>query len=341
MEEERTIFWDTASRSVVLIDQTLLPGTCREISCRTVHDLVGAIQRLAVRGAPALGVAGGYGVVLAANATNEATIGCFLATVRQVAAQVRDARPTAVNLAWGVDRVLRVMEGARSAGEARDLALREAELIAREDIASCRQIGEYGAVLLPDPCTVLTHCNAGALACTAWGTALGVVRSAVRQGKQVRVIACETRPLLQGARLTAWELSRDDIDVRVIPDSSAACLMRQEQVDVVVVGADRITQDAVFNKIGTYMHAVCARHHGIPFYVAAPWSTFDLPHCEADIRIEERGREELSRCGDRVTIPDGAGVINYAFDATPLGLITAVITDRGILHPPFSPDLWQ
>jgi methylthioribose-1-phosphate isomerase len=229
------------------------------------------------------------------------------------------------------------MDSAGSVDEARNLALTEANKIADEDIASCRQIGEIGAALLPDCCTVLTHCNAGALACTAWGTALGIVRTAVHQGKDVKVIACETRPLLQGARLTAWELTRDGIDVRVITDSSAAFLMRQEGVDIVLVGADRITQDAVFNKIGTYMHAVCARYHAIPFYVAAPRSTFDLTHKESDIHIEERDREELSRCGDRMMIPEKAGVLNYAFDATPLDLISGVVTERGVLSPPFSP----
>jgi methylthioribose-1-phosphate isomerase len=336
MDEERTISWDEQTGSVLLIDQTLLPETCKVISCREVPSLVDAIQRLAVRGAPALGVAGGYGVALAAYSTNEIPFNRYMKGVHHLAGTVRNARPTAVNLAWGVDRVLQAMDAAFSVEEARKLALTEAKKIADEDIASCRQIGEIGAALLPDRCTVLTHCNAGALACTAWGTALGIVRTAVQQGKDVRVIACETRPLLQGSRLTAWELSRDLIDVRVITDSSAAFLMRQGRVDIVLVGADRITQDAVFNKIGTYMHAVCARHHAIPFYVAAPVSTLDLIHREPDICIEERTREELSFCGDRMMVPGNAGVLNYAFDATPLSLITGVVTEQGILTPPFT-----
>jgi methylthioribose-1-phosphate isomerase len=173
------------------------------------------------------------------------------------------------------------------------------------------------------------------LACTGWGTALGVIRSAVLSGKRVQVIACETRPLFQGARLTAWELSRDGIGVTVIPDGAAASLMRRGQVDLVIVGADRITRDAVFNKIGTYMHAVSARHHGIPFYVAAPRSTFDAGSSESDVTVEERAREEVSRCGDRTLVPDGAGVGNPAFDATPLTLVTAIITEDGVLRPPF------
>jgi methylthioribose-1-phosphate isomerase len=186
---------------------------------------------------------------------------------------------------------------------------------------------------------VLTHCNAGSLACSSWGTALGVIRSAVSAGKQVRVIACETRPLLQGARLTAWELLQDGIDVTVITDSTAAHLMRAGEIDAVVVGADRITCDAVFNKIGTYMHAVCARHHNIPFYVAAPLSTFDTNNRERDVIIEERGREEVTTMGNRTFVPDGCGVKNFAFDATPLDLVSAIITERGVLRPPLGTDL--
>jgi len=336
MEEERTISWDEQAGCVILIDQTLLPETFRIISCHHVLSLVEAIQRLAVRGAPALGVAGGYGVALAAHSTHVASFDRFRREVLHLADIVRNARPTAVNLAWGVDRVLRAIENAVSVEEIQNLALAEANRIADEDISSCRQIGEIGAALLPEQCTVLTHCNAGALACTAWGTALGIVRTAVQHGKEVNVIACETRPLLQGARLTAWELSRDGIDVRVITDSSAAFLMRLGKVDCVLVGADRITRDVVFNKIGTYMHAVCARHHAIPFYVAAPMSTFDLIHTEPDICIEERTREELSVCGDRMMVPGKAGVLNYAFDATPLMLIDSVVTEQGILTPPFT-----
>ena len=217
---------------------------------------------------------------------------------------------------------------------ARAAALAEADAIAREDTACCHAIGEHGAALLPDTCTVLTHCNAGALACSSWGTALGVIRSAVDAGKDVKVIACETRPLLQGARLTAWELARDGIDVTVITDSTAAHVMRTRKIDAVIVGADRITRDAVFNKIGTYMHAICARHHKIPFYVAAPLSTFDGKNAERDVIIEERGREEVTTMGNRVFVPDNAAVMNFGFDATPMELVTAIITEQGVLRPP-------
>jgi len=243
-------------------------------------------------------------------------------------------RPTAINLGWGIDRGLAALAAARSPDEARVIALREADAVAREDTACCHAIGDLGAALLPDRCTVLTHCNAGALACSSWGTALGVIRSAAGAGKEVKVIACETRPLLQGSRLTAWELARDGIDVTVITDSMAACFMRAGAIDAVIVGADRITRDAVFNKIGTYMHAVCARHHAIPFYVAAPLSTFDPDNAERDVTIEERGREEVTVIGDRTCVPDAARVRNPAFDATPMDLVTAIITEKGVLRAP-------
>jgi len=205
-----------------------------------------------------------------------------------------------------------------------------------EDEETCRRIGAFGAELLPEMCTLLTHCNAGALACRCWGTALGVVRSAVEAGKEVRVLACETRPLNQGSRLTCWELNRDGIDVTLITDSTAAYLMRKGVIDCVIVGADRITRDAVFNKIGTYMHAVSARHHGIPFYVAAPVSTFDPARSEEEVIVEERDRAELARCGDRMLAPDDVAILNYAFDATPLDLVDAIVTEVGVLRPPYA-----
>ena len=295
MNSAETISWDDETGSICLIDQTRLPGEFRLIHCSTVSRLIEAIQRLEVRGAPALGIAGGFGVALAARNSPEPDYSRFLAGVRSEAELIRVARPTAVNLSWGVSRVLAAIEGAASLESAKRAAITEAKIIGDEDAERCRQIGQIGAGLLPDSCTVLTHCNAGALACREWGTALGVVRSAVSAGKKVRVIACETRPLLQGARLTAWELQRDGIEVTVVTDSSAAFLMQQGVVDLVIVGADRITKDAVFNKIGTYMHAVCARHHGIPFYVAAPRSSFDAMHlCR---RGDDRG---AGSCRDRL-----------------------------------------
>jgi methylthioribose-1-phosphate isomerase len=332
---EPTISWDGATGTIRFIDQTLLPDRYELVTCDSVDRLVRAIRRLEVRGAPALGVAGGMGVALAAQRCRASTRDEFLREVEEAAGELAAARPTAVNLSWGVNRVLGKVRGAPDPSAARQAAVREAILMAGEDLATCMRIGGHGADLLPDGATVLTHCNAGALACTGWGTALGVVRSAVLAGKRVQVIACETRPLFQGARLTAWELSRDGIGVTVIPDGSAASLMRRGRVDLVIVGADRITRDAVFNKIGTYMHAVCARHHGIPFYVAAPRSTFDPVSSETQVTIEERAREEVSRCGERTLVPDGARVENPAFDATPLSLVTAIVTEDGVLRPPY------
>ena len=332
---EPTISWDEGTGTIRFIDQTLLPERYELVTCDTLDRLASAIRRLEVRGAPALGVAGGMGVALAAAGSRAGSRERFLGEVEEAAARLTATRPTAVNLSWGVDRVLARVREAANPAAAREAAIREAMAMAEEDRATCLAIGNHGAALVPDGATVLTHCNAGALACTEWGTALGVVRSAARAGKQVRVVACETRPLFQGARLTAWELVRDGIDVTVIPDGAAASLMRRGAVDLVVVGADRITRDAVFNKIGTYMHAVCAGHHGIPFYVAAPCSTFDPVHGEAEVRIEERPGGEVSRCGDRILVPEGARVSNPAFDATPLALVSAVVTEKGVLRPPY------
>ncbi len=331
-----TIAWDAENECILYIDQTLLPGRYEQMRCATIDDLARAIRRLEIRGAPALGIAGAMGVALAAVRSTETDLGRFLDEVARAGELLRGTRPTAVNLAWGIDRVLGKMALAASVAEAKKIAVAEAQIVAEEDELTCRRLGGFGEELFPERCTVLTHCNAGALACRCWGTALGTIRSAVEAGKDVRVIACETRPLNQGSRLTCWELLRDGIDVTLIPDSSAAYLMRKGMIDLVVVGADRITGDAVFNKIGTYMHAVAARHHGVPFYVAAPLSTFDLSHREADITVEERDRSELTSCGDRRLAPEGVGVLNYAFDATPLDLVDAIVTEIGVLRPPYT-----
>ena len=334
MKSGATIGWDDTHTCIRYIDQTRLPGHYIVVLCRSVQRLTTAIRRLEVRGAPALGVAGAFGIALAAATCKKKDPAAFRAEMRKNGDLLTATRPTAINLSWGVNRVLCALERAESIHAAKKIALAEAKAVAREDEACCHAIGEYGAALLPKRCTVLTHCNAGALACTTWGTALGVIRSAVEQGKDVKVFACETRPLLQGARLTAWELSHDGIDVTVITDSMAAHLMRTSIIDVVIVGADRITGDAVFNKIGTYMHAVCARHHAIPFYVAAPLATFDPSHSEKEVEIEERSRNEVARCGTRTTVPEGVKVRNPAFDATPMELVTGVITEQGVLRPP-------
>jgi len=338
VNETATLWWDTATDSLCYIDQTLLPENYIIIECRSIARLAKAIRRLEIRGAPALGVAGAYGVALAAGVCTKKNLKTFLSDVQRDAETLRITRPTAVNLGWGIDRVLEKIARAKSCASARSIALDEAETIAREDTACCHAIGSYGADLLPDKCTVLTHCNAGSLACSSWGTALGVIRSAIDAGKEVTVYACETRPLLQGSRLTAWELVRDGIQVTVIADSAAAHLMRKKTIDAVLVGADRITCDVVFNKVGTYMHAVCARWHRIPFYVAAPRSTFDAGRREKDVIIEERSRDEMTRIGNRCVVPETAGVKNYAFDATPMDLVTAIITEQGILYPPIDID---
>lgn len=338
MTESRTLWWDASLGGIRYVEQTLLPSEYRIIDCTSVERLATAIRRLEIRGAPALGVAGAFGVALAAKCCTQEAYPAFLAQVRKDADMLRSTRPTAINLAWGIDRVLGRISAGRDTPSARAAALAEAELIASEDTACCHAIGDHGATLLPDTCTVLTHCNAGALACSSWGTALGVIRSAVKAGKSVHVISCETRPLLQGARLTSWELSRDHIPVTVITDSMAAHFMRTGRIDAVVVGADRITADAVFNKIGTYMHGVCARHHNIPFYVAAPFSTFDPVLKEKDVIIEERGRDEVTTMGNRTFVPPEAGIRNPAFDATPMELVTAIITEKGIIRPPFEMD---
>lgn len=335
MEQLKTLWYEEDTDSIAYIDETRLPVLFEVARCTTIAELGAAIKTLAIRGAPALGVAGALGVALAARRSKETGYEQFCYQVQADAEWLSSTRPTAVNLSWGIQRVLNSMRGTGSVHAAKEAALSEALAVAREDAVICRKLGQHGAALLPDHGTVLTHCNAGALACSEWGTALGVIRSAIEAGKEIRVIACETRPLLQGARLTAWELARDHIDVTVITDSMAASLMRNGEIDSVIVGADRITRDAVFNKIGTYMHAVCAKYHAIPFYVAAPVSTFDFNEVEAGIVVEERGREEIASFFGRTTIPNGVPVKNPGFDATPLALVSAIITERGILSAPY------
>ncbi|RQD82407.1 MAG: S-methyl-5-thioribose-1-phosphate isomerase [Methanocalculus sp. MSAO_Arc2] len=330
---DRTIWWE--EDGIGLIDQTLLPDRYGEVVCEDVPRLIAAIQRLEVRGAPALGVAGAFGVALACKNALAGADDVFYTIVNRYAEAIRSARPTAVNLGWGVDSVLSAVMDASDSANAFEMAISCALKIADEDEEICRRIGAHGAHLLPDDCTVLTHCNAGALACSAYGTALGVIRSAVEHGKNVHVLSCETRPLLQGSRLTAWELFRDGIPVTSIIDSAAAYLMQQGRIDCVIVGADRICRDTVFNKIGTYMHAVSAHHHQIPFYVAAPRSTFDPIHPGSDVVVEERTRDEIASFSGRKIVPDGVPVHNYAFDATPLSLVTAIITEEGSIGPPY------
>jgi methylthioribose-1-phosphate isomerase len=334
--ESLTIWWDGG---LWLIDQTLLPGELLPIRIKNIRQLIDAIKLLRVRGAPALGAAGAYGVALAADLSRTTNALEMMADLETAADMIKASRPTAVNLSWGVDRAISAAALGETVEEIRQRALAEAEDIALEDIRINKLIGKNGAKLLDDGDRVLTHCNAGRLACVGWGTALGVVRSACAAGKQIHVYSCETRPLHQGSRLTAWELSSDKIPVTLICDSMSGSLMRKGMIDKVIVGADRITRDVVFNKIGTYSHAVLAKHHKIPFYVAAPLSTFDRRHEESDIIVEERDPDEICTLGGTRLAPQGIDVYNPAFDATPLELVSGLITEKGVFRPPLMPPI--
>lgn len=318
-----------------MIDQTLLPVEYRVIECSNLASLCEAIKALRVRGAPALAAAGAFGIALASTLSSADTMEKLHEDLVSAGKILKATRPTAINLGWGVDRVLQAVAGAYDLAGMHDIAVAEAKDIADEDVEINKKLGEYGASLLEDGDTVLTHCNAGRLACVDWGTALGVVRSAIEDGKEIKVIACETRPLNQGGRLTTWELMQDKIPVALITDSMSGHVMQKGMVDKVLVGADRITEDAVFNKIGTYTHAVLAREHEIPFYVAAPISTFDFTGWEGSVTIEQRDAAELRYFRGIQTAPEDVPVYNPAFDATPMEYIDAVITEKGIYHPPF------
>ncbi len=307
-------------RSAWVLDQRRLPGEETYLEVRSAHEMADAIASMVVRGAPAIGIAAAYGLALT-EGSQEPFLGA--------ADRLRRARPTAVNLAWAVDRMLEAREGGLGLVEA-------ARAIHREDVAACRAIGAHGAALLPEGCTVLTHCNAGALATGGYGTALGVVRAAHAMGRIRGVIADETRPYLQGARLTAWELQKDGIPVTLATDGMAAHLMKRGLVDAVVVGADRVAKNGdVANKIGTYGLAILARHHGLPFYVAAPRSTLD-PWTEdgACIPIEERSSDEVVVVGGARVAPEGVTAHHPAFDVTPAGLVTAVVCEDGVVSFP-------
>ncbi|GMV83216.1 MAG: methylthioribose-1-phosphate isomerase [Planctomycetota bacterium] len=322
-----------------LLDQTKLPGEETYLEIRSVAELCDAIRRLVVRGAPALGCAGAYGVILCYREACKCR-GLPSDTFAYLIGKLADARPTAVNLRWAVERVRGVLEPFDShPPEARESALEaEARAIHEEDKEMCDAIGRHGAALLPkDGATLMTHCNAGALATGGSGTALAVMYAAQAAGVKLHVYADETRPLLQGARLTAWELSRAGIDVTVICDNMAASVMREKKPDAVVVGADRIAANGdAANKIGTYGLAILAKHHGVPFYIAAPSSTFDLSLSSgAEIPIEQRARDEIAKPYGRASVPEGAQVYNPAFDVTPADLIAGLITERGVLLPPY------
>lgn len=330
----RTIDWNNNKNNIIMIDQTLLPAEYKIIECSTIDSLCEAIKSLRVRGAPALGAAGGFGVALSAFRSSAGSIDSLLDEIHKAGNTIIATRPTAVNLSWGVKRILKATEEATNIKEVRNFALLEAKALANEDVEKNMKLGEHGAALLEDGDTVMTHCNAGRLACVDWGTALGVIRSARAQGKEIKVISCETRPLNQGSRITTWELMQDKIPVTLITDSMSGHVMRKGMIDKVIVGADRITQDAVFNKIGTYTHSVIAKEHNVPFYVAAPVSTFDFERLEDEIEIELRKPDELKYFGKHQIAPLDVNVYNPAFDATPMENVTALITENGVFYPP-------
>jgi methylthioribose-1-phosphate isomerase len=296
---------------------------------------------MVVRGAPAIGVSAAYGVALGALKTKATTTAEFAPEFERICAQLAGTRPTAVNLFWAIDRMKRLFAASLAAGDTlaaiQEKILAEAHAMYDEDIAACKAMGAFGGALLPEEGGVLTHCNAGALATCGYGTALGVIRSAVEQGKQIHVYADETRPFLQGARLTAWELMADGIPTTVICDNMAASMMRAGKIQAVVVGADRIAANGDFaNKIGTYNVAILAKEHGVPFYCAAPWSTIDMATATGDaIPIEERAAIEVTHHGGKQLTPYGVGICNPAFDVTPAKYTTAIITERGVLRAPY------
>jgi methylthioribose-1-phosphate isomerase len=321
-----------------IIDQTTLPGEMRTLDCRTPEDVFEAIRRLQVRGAPAIGIAGAMGAVLGIRSLVRANSAEVIAELKRVTAYLASARPTAVNLSWALDRMVRVAEENSSLDPAalKQRLLDEAKRIRDEDAAMCRAIGEHGAALFRNGDGVLTHCNAGALATAEYGTALSAVFVAHEMGKRLHIFVDETRPLLQGARLTAWELTQAGVEMTLICDNTAAQVMREGRVQRVIVGADRIAANGdTANKIGTYSVAVLAHAHRIPFYVAAPSSTFDLSIPDGlKIPIEQRAAEEITDGFGRRTAPSGVPVYNPAFDVTPARLIAAIITERGIIRHP-------
>jgi methylthioribose-1-phosphate isomerase len=341
----RTIEW--TQEGVQMIDQRKLPTVEEYPVFKTYGEVADAIRVMVVRGAPAIGVAAAMGVALGVRDSKAATIPELREEFKHITETLASTRPTAVNLFWAIERMKRVFkEIATDAADKHAVAdklINEALTIQKEDIESNKRMGNFGQELLPNSGTILTHCNAGALATAGYGTALGVIRAAVENGKRLRVLADETRPFLQGARLTAWELWKDDIDVRVISDNMAGSFMRQGLIDAVIVGADRIAANGdVANKIGTYPVAVLAKQHQIPFYVAAPVSTLDLKIPDGShIPIEQRDPTEVTHIGGVRVVPEGVSVFNPAFDVTPHEFVTAIITDRGVAQAPYTESLAQ
>ncbi|MEM2994646.1 MAG: S-methyl-5-thioribose-1-phosphate isomerase [Candidatus Bathyarchaeia archaeon] len=327
----RTIEW--LNGVVTTIDQTRLPNETVILEMRNCEEVAEAIKTMKIRGAPLLGAAAAFALALTVHNSKGESKEELLNKLEKAAKTLKSTRPTGVNLFWALDRILSKAHSFCGNAEAlADFVVEEAQKIADEDCMANRLIGRFGAELIHDGDTILTHCNAGALATVEYGTALGVVRAAWEQGKKVRVFATETRPKLQGARLTTYELKRDGIPVTLITDNMVGYVMYKRLINKVVVGADRIVQDAVVNKVGTYGIAVLAREHGIPFYVAAPKSTFDLSHASADITIEERKPEEVTFIGNMRIATEGIDVLNPAFDITPLDYVTGIICESGIIY---------
>jgi methylthioribose-1-phosphate isomerase len=340
----KTVEW--TNEGVRMLDQRLLPTEEKYLMLRSYEEIADAIKKMVVRGAPAIGVSAAMGLALGANQSVGMSIADLEYDFRFMCKVMEGTRPTAVNLFWAVERMRGALQKAKAethdVDEVKKRLISEALAIFDEDIASNRALGKFGGELIADGATVLTHCNAGALATAGdYGTALGVIRGAIDAGKRVAVIADETRPFLQGSRLTAWELAKDNIPVTIITDNMAGHVMKQGKVDCVVVGADRIAANGdAANKIGTYMVAVLAKQHNIPFYVAAPISTVDLATATGEgIPIEERNAKEVTHLGDQQLAPDGVAVHNFAFDVTPNELIAAIITDRGVARAPYTESL--
>ncbi len=337
MDELQAVQWKDGK--VLILDQQKLPNELVLLSISDYKNVVNAIKALNVRGAPAIGIAAAYGVVLSLWHLGDGDRAAFLETANQAINDLKKSRPTAKNLFWALEEMRLVLSNNlnRPLNEIRRVLLEKARRIHQDDIQRCKKIGEHGAGLIAMRSTVLTHCNAGALATGGYGTALGVIRAAEDKGKKIRVFATETRPLLQGARLTAFELMEDDIDVTLVCDSMVGYLMQKNMIDAVVVGADRITRNGdVANKIGTYSVAVLAKQHSVPFYVAAPLSTFDFDLKSGDeIPIEERQADEIRQIGPIQLAPEDVAVLNPAFDVTPASLISAIVTEKGVLKPPY------
>jgi len=330
----KTIEWK--DNSVIMIDQTKLPNSLEYVTCTDYNDVASAIRNLVVRGAPAIGVSGAFGLALAALQSSAKEKDQLIQDLETAKKILFETRPTAVNLVWGLEKIMSVTKGDKTVEQIRGSIIETAKQMARDDIQINMSIGKNGSELFSQNDTIMTHCNAGALATVGYGTAIGVIRATKDSGKNIKVIATETRPIQQGSRLTAFELKHDGIDVSLIPDTAVGYTMANGLVNGVIVGADRILRTGhVFNKIGTYQVATMAKKHNIPFYVAAPLSTFDLQSKPDDIIIEQRKASEVTGVGDKKTAPDGIDVINPAFDMTPPELISAIITENGVVKPPF------